>query len=121
MPMDRQLYPAEWDDIARQVKREAGWHCENCQRPCLLPNEDWLDFICRLGWTVADARSARPGQYKLTVAHLDHIPQNSTRSNLRAWCAPCHCRYDLQQMPLKKSLKRERNGQLRLNLNGRRL
>jgi hypothetical protein len=35
---------------------------------------------------------------------------------LRALCAPCHCRYDLQpsSMTIKRNLKRERQGQLRL-------
>lgn len=112
--MDRRLYPADWDAIARQVKREAGWCCEGCGTPCLLPQEDWLDFIRRMDWTLAEAIAARPGQYKLTVAHLDHIPKNCDRSNLRAWCAPCHCRYDLRQMARKQQLKRERKGQLRI-------
>jgi hypothetical protein len=48
------------------------------------------------------------------VAHLDHSPKNCDRSNLRALCAPCHCRYDLSQMARKKRLKAERLGQLTL-------
>jgi hypothetical protein len=58
----------------------------------------------------------------LTVAHLDHNPANCDRANLRALCAPCHCRYDLQpsSMAVKKRLKAERQGQLTLEgvLNG---
>jgi hypothetical protein len=30
----------------------------------------------------------------LTVAHLDHTPENCDPSNLRAWCQRCHNRYD---------------------------
>jgi hypothetical protein len=30
----------------------------------------------------------------LTVAHLDHNPENCERSNLRALCQRCHLRYD---------------------------
>jgi hypothetical protein len=58
-----------------------------------------------------------PRRWMLTVAHLDHKPQNCDRSNLQALCSPCHCRYDLSQMPRKIALKRERQGQLVLPLN----
>lgn len=30
----------------------------------------------------------------LTVAHMDHTPENVAKSNLKALCAPCHLRYD---------------------------
>ena len=34
------------------------------------------------------------GRVVLTVAHLDHNPQNCSLSNLRAMCQRCHLRYD---------------------------
>jgi hypothetical protein len=30
----------------------------------------------------------------LTIAHLDHTPENCDPENLRAWCQRCHLRYD---------------------------
>jgi hypothetical protein len=54
------------------------------------------------------------GRFVLTVAHLNHIPSDCRPENLRALCAPCHCRYDLSQMALKQQLKLERQGQLNL-------
>jgi 5-methylcytosine-specific restriction endonuclease McrA len=30
----------------------------------------------------------------LTIAHLDHTPENCTRENLRGLCQRCHNRYD---------------------------
>jgi 5-methylcytosine-specific restriction endonuclease McrA len=30
----------------------------------------------------------------LTIAHLDHTPENCEPDNLRAWCQRCHNRYD---------------------------
>lgn len=30
----------------------------------------------------------------LTIAHLDHQPENCDPDNLRAWCQRCHNRYD---------------------------
>lgn len=30
----------------------------------------------------------------LTIAHLDHTPENCADDNLRAWCQRCHLAYD---------------------------
>lgn len=30
----------------------------------------------------------------LTIAHLDHMPENCEPENLRAWCQRCHNTYD---------------------------
>lgn len=32
----------------------------------------------------------------LTIAHLDHVPENCAPENLRAWCQRCHLRYDAE-------------------------
>lgn len=34
------------------------------------------------------------GTVVLTVAHLDHTPENNTHDNLVAMCQACHLRYD---------------------------
>jgi hypothetical protein len=126
--MDRALYPEDWAAIARSVKDEAKWICQGCDRPCRRPGEKLEDFIERIRSgrisecpTVREFRE-KPKRFLLTVAHLDHDPGNSDapsgplreRSNLRALCTACHCRYDLSQMPRKIRLKRERLGQLNL-------
>jgi len=122
MPMQRHLYPDNWDAIARQIKDEVGWCCEACGRQCLQPGESVEQFIERIRTSrvsecpvVADFL-AYPRRWLLTVAHLDHRPEHCHRSNLKALCNPCHCRYDLAQMPLKRRLKLERLGQLRLEI-----
>lgn len=122
MPMDRRLYPSNWEALALAIKTEANWRCEECDRPCRRPGESRIDFSFRMAhegsWPGElfedDESEGRWQRFTLTVAHLDHIPSNCDRSNLKALCAPCHCRYDLAAMPLKKRLKRERLGQLRL-------
>ena len=133
MPWDRKLYPQNWEAIAEAIKEEAGWTCEECGRPCRRPGTEWPDFVLKLMkvgsiWyretceEVIDEELGtsgvveKPGRFVLTVAHLDHDPSNSDRANLKALCSPCHCRYDLKAMPLKKRMKAERNGQLRLPL-----
>lgn len=130
MPMDRKLYPANWEAIALAIKTEVNWTCENCDRPCRLPGEDdgelrdrietdhpnWANDLDNVAWDDELGMVFVPKltRFTLTVAHLDHQPENCDRSNLRAWCSVCHCRYDLKAMPLKKRLRAERDGQLNL-------
>lgn len=120
MPMNRSLYPANWEEIALQVKNESNWTCEHCGKRCKHPEETALGFIERIQTNrlsecpVVAEFVSHPKRWVLTVAHLDHCPENCDRSNLRALCAPCHCRYDLSQMARKKRLKAERDGQLTL-------
>ena len=120
MPMQKSLYPSDWDAIAHMVKVESDWRCEQCGKECRQPDEDLIDFIIRTsGRTHSKAvyeRLRHPKKWELGVAHLDHNPAKCHRSNLKALCAPCHCRMDLIAMGRKKMLKREREGQLTLNL-----
>ena len=127
MPMDRSLYPDNWDELAYAIKDEVNWCCEACGRPCRRPDEPREAAIFRLTltehptvselWEPSGAGPAvsRLGRFKLTVAHLDHVPQNCDRANLKALCAPCHGTYDLKQMGRKRVLKAERAGQLRMD------
>lgn len=34
MPMNRKLYPANWEAIAQAVKDSANWECSECGRKC---------------------------------------------------------------------------------------
>lgn len=131
--MDRRLYPANWDELARSIKDAANWQCENCGRPCRKPGETLSDFEERIAENFAEPWGddlyenvedeefgfvpvLRDRRFVLTVAHLNHRPEDCRPENLRAWCNPCHGRYDLAATPLKKRLKAERNGQLTLGV-----
>ena len=134
MPMDRRLYPNNWNVISLLVKGLARWTCQECGKPCRRPGESDLELFERLksyssakwmnqlfdkpgeDWLVSSEyhwEDAKPGRFTLTVAHLDHDPWNSN-ARLKALCAPCHCRYDLAQMERKRHIKREYFGQLNL-------
>jgi hypothetical protein len=111
------------------IKAAANWICVECGRPCRRPSEPADEFANRINanhirWSI-DLADEEPrgelmvlipkiGRFTLTVAHLDHTPENCDVENLRAWCSVCHCRNDLRAMPTKRMLKREFNGQLKL-------
>ena len=90
MPMDRRRYPPDWDEIARRVKDEADWKCEVCGLQCRRPGEPFDTH-----------------RRTLTVAHLDHTPENCERSNLKAMCPRCHLRYDARQHAESRRRRRQ--------------
>lgn len=121
MPIIRARYPDDWDAIAAQVKHEAKWCCEHCQRPCRQPSEPLAVFLERVKtWRSAHTPpppdfAEAPRRYLLTVAHLDQRPENRDRANLKALCTVCHLRFDSQFRATQKRLKAEFFGQLRID------
>ena len=97
MPMDRSLYPRNWEKIAHACKSEANWKCEQCGKQCRRPDEPFDTH-----------------KRTLTVAHIDHNPMNCDPDNLRALCAPCHLRYDAAHHSETRRLKR--TAQMRMEL-----
>lgn len=77
MPMQRERYPDEWEQIAYQLKESVNWVCQKCGKQCRKPGEPFDTH-----------------KRTLTVAHLNHIPEDTRPDNLMAMCAPCHLRYD---------------------------
>jgi hypothetical protein len=84
---ERARYPTDWPQISLAIRCDrAGWFCE-CLGECERHD----------GWCLA--RNARPhpvtgSKVVLTVAHLDHTPENVEPDNLRAMCQRCHLSYD---------------------------
>lgn len=120
MPMDLSLYPNNWKQLSHAVKQRTGWRCEECDRLCRKPGERVADLALRLYEDSPDSDFSEvfdhPQRWCLTTAHLDHQPSNNALTNLRALCAPCHCRYDNQprHRATRRRLKRERQGQMSL-------
>ena len=86
-PENRARYPRNWRGIRRAILLEAGFRCE-CTGLCGLHVGERCSEI--------HGRSAgfAQGKIVLTVAHLDHTPENCARENLRALCQSCHLRFD---------------------------
>lgn len=79
---NRHRYPPDWQMIRAAILARAGNRCEGSPL--------WPD--CR-------AANAQPhpvtgARVVLTIAHLDHTPENCAADNLRAWCQRCHNAYD---------------------------
>lgn len=73
-PENKDRYPKDWKQISLRIRERAGQKCEDCG---------------------VENYSIRDGsKIVLTVAHLDHTPENCADENLKAWCQRCHNRYD---------------------------
>ncbi len=81
-PENRKLYPSNWKDVTAQIRERAGNCCEGSPAypDCRAPN--------------GQPHPVTGSRVVLTVAHLDHTPQNCAPDNLRAWCQRCHNTYD---------------------------
>ena len=90
--MDKKRYPANWKQIAFAVKEKAEWKCEKCGLQCRKPGEPFDTH-----------------KRTLTVAHLDHTPENVNDDNLMAMCPKCHLRYDAKQHA--ESRKKKKGGE----------
>lgn len=92
-PEMKARYPKNWKDISKARREAAGNRCEGSPA---YPD-------CR-------AENGKPhpvtgSTVVLTVAHLDHKPENCSAENLRAWCQRCHNTYDA---PMRAAGRRAR-------------
>lgn len=130
---NRARYPKDWPAISARVREESGQRCEWCNAPngamivrgsdnqgaASLPawrfagasvydrtfNACTGEPIPGANWDTFDANTKGPVKVILTVAHLDHQPENCARENLRALCQRCHNDYDA---PMRRAGIRER-------------
>lgn len=111
-PENKARYPKDWPQIRARILARAGNACEKCKAPNRTriargagDDEgtymlDTAEVFCadtgkRLGQCrMSDYEVGRMVDVVLTIAHLDHVPENCADDNLRAWCQRCHLRYD---------------------------
>jgi 5-methylcytosine-specific restriction endonuclease McrA len=75
-PENRARYPRDWKRISLSIRERAGGKCEWCPAQNGQPHP------------------VTGSKVVLTVAHLDHTPENCDPDNLRALCQRCHLTYD---------------------------
>lgn len=92
---NRARYPAEWKALSLSIRRDrAAWRCEQIA-------SDGTRCAAMHG----EPHPTTGSRVVLTVAHLDHQPENNAPDNLRAMCQRCHNLYDL---PMRRAGIRER-------------
>jgi hypothetical protein len=111
---EKARYPKDWKAISKRIRGRAGNRCEQCR----AENGTRISRGSKMGqhsgkYMTDDGRvfSETTGEFfgmcrgsewdhgnfvhvVLTVAHLDHTPENCADDNLRAWCQKCHLTYD---------------------------
>ena len=137
-PENKKRYPANWKQIRAEILRRAGNRCERCNVRqygvghwtdegfhYVRGNAYWDQFMYTTSH--AEAREAADdvngfGDREapvivivLTIAHLDHTPENCDPSNLQALCQRCHLRHDARHHAAnsaKTRRARKMNGEL---------
>jgi len=93
---NRGRYPQDWRQISLRIRGErAGWRCEWCGAANGEPHPDTGSVVV------------------LTVAHLNHRPEDCAEENLAALCQRCHNAYDA---PMRRRGIVERSGQMDLGI-----
>jgi hypothetical protein len=118
-PENRHRYPTDWPAIRERILQRAGYQCEHpgCAARqyafgvWTLNELGWRwheiedGHPIALRWNDAKQRAAeayfargeegdRPIVIVLTIAHLDHMPENCAPENLRALCQRHHLAHD---------------------------
>ena len=100
---NKNRYPKNWKHIRATILGRAGHKCEFCG----VPNYETIIRDFSNQWHLySDTMSLNSTEglllfgdnptvkIVLTIAHLDHTPENCNSDNLRALCQRCHLRYD---------------------------
>lgn len=88
-PENKARYPKNWKSISDRIRfRRARGRCE-CAGECGTHEHE-----CR---AMHEHYHPITGSVvRLTVAHLDHTPENCDDENLKAMCQRCHLNYDIE-------------------------
>lgn len=90
-PENKHRYHANWGKIRATILKRAKDRCEWCGRLNHVRVHVHEDGT----WDFALETDDDPGVLTvLTIAHLDHRPENCHPANLAALCQWCHNRYD---------------------------
>ena len=83
-PENRDRYPKNWKEISKRIVERSGGRCE---------------FL--IDGKRCEAWQSKPhpitgSKVVLTIAHLNHTPEDCRNENLKAGCQRCHNTYDIK-------------------------
>ena len=115
-PENKARYPKDWKQIRERILLRASHKCEQCGvRNHALGYRDPDDGRFIECVSAGHATGYRVFKIVLTIAHLDHIPENCADDNLSALCQLHHLRMDAYEHAKNARATREaRSGQKRL-------
>ena len=103
-PENVERYPGNWRDLSFEIRfGRAGYRCE-CLGECGRGTHDG-----RCPNMHGDSAYGSGSLVVLTVAHLDHTPENCDPDNLRAMCQGCHLHYDRDHHAATRARTREQS------------
>lgn len=82
-PENKHRYPPNWKrEIRPAMLERAGHKCEGSPK---YPECRAVNY---------EPHPVTGSKVVLTIAHLNHIPEDCRPENLKAWCQRCHLTYD---------------------------
>jgi hypothetical protein len=91
---ERACYPKDWKAISLRIRERAGDRCE-CNGECGRFHGNYrADKRC--GANQGCGHPVTGSKVVLTVAHLNHQPEDCRDENLKAMCQRCHLAYDAE-------------------------
>jgi len=109
-PENKLRYPKNWKEISKDIRFN---RAENKCEFCGIENYSFVDRTSR-EYSLPDEENAV--RIVLTVAHLDHTPENCDYQNLKALCQKCHNNYDSKHRKETRNITKNK-GQLEFNFN----
>lgn len=91
---ERARYPRDWAAISLDARMRANWRCE-CTGQCGVDHALEPAAAARCDAWDGMPHPVTGARVVLTVAHLNHQPEDCRPANLRAMCQRCHNRMDM--------------------------
>ena len=106
---NKKRYPKNWKEIRESILQRANNKCEFCGVKNYVYGFRQNGFFIEADPKVSDQKLIR---IILTIAHLNHKPEDNRPENLKALCQRCHNRYDIKhRIETRKETKRIKEGQ----------
>lgn len=90
---NKDRYPKEWKQIRASILERAHNRCEFCG----VENHTYR----------MNERTGSLAYIVLTIAHMNHCPEDCSPENLRALCQRCHNKYDAEHRAETRKKTRE--------------